>query len=260
MRPAVSLADLEAVMLKGRHGYCVGYNGQAVVDSKAQIVVAADVVAKSTDVEQLLAMFAEAEAMTGRQPRAGVADTGYFDMPQIAALATKGIDLYVPDRRAKQENGPERNPYHKAHFIYDESSDTYRCPTGRTLRFRMNTKWKGRPQRAYQAKDCRDCPHQQSGACTKAKARSLAVNGYEDEIARHAAKMKTQEAKDTLKKRSTTVEPVFGVMREHLGLVRFLLRGLENVKAEWYLTCTAHNLRKLWKYWWRPRRLGLASE
>ena len=57
-----------------------------------------------------------------------------------------------------------------------------------------------------------------------------------------------------------SVEPVFGVMREHLGLVRFLLRGLENVKAEWYLTCTAHNLRKLWKYWWRPRRLGLASE
>ena len=39
----------------------------------------------------------------------------------------------------------------------------------------------------------------------------------------------------------------------------FLLRGLANVKAEWRLLCIAHNLRKLWKFWWRPKRLGLAA-
>jgi len=38
-----------------------------------------------------------------------------------------------------------------------------------------------------------------------------------------------------------------------------LLRGLANVKAEWRLLCIAHNLRKLWKFWWRPKRLGLAA-
>ena len=129
MGPAVSLTDLEAVMLKGRHGYCVGYNGQAVVDSKAQIVVAADVVAKSTDVEQLLAMFAEAEAMTGCKPRAGVADTGYFDMAQITALEKTGIEMYVPDLRGQTgKTRPSATRITKHTSATIESSDTYRCP------------------------------------------------------------------------------------------------------------------------------------
>jgi hypothetical protein len=71
----------------------------------------------------------------------------------------------------------------------------------------------------------------------------------------HAAKMQTESARTILRQRSATVEPVFAVFREQLGLVRFLLRGLENVKAEWRLLSIAHNLRKLWKLWWRPRLL-----
>lgn len=45
--------------------------------------------------------------------------------------------------------------------------------------------------------------------------------------------------------RKTVVEPVFGQIKECLGFRRFLLRGLERVRAEWSLICTAHNLRKL---------------
>ena len=41
------------------------------------------------------------------------------------------------------------------------------------------------------------------------------------------------------------VEPVFGQIKECLGFRRFLLRGVEKVKGEWSLVCTAHNLRKL---------------
>jgi transposase len=45
--------------------------------------------------------------------------------------------------------------------------------------------------------------------------------------------------------RKQTVEPVFGRIKEALGLRRFLTRGLRNVAAEWSLACTAHNLLKL---------------
>jgi transposase len=38
--------------------------------------------------------------------------------------------------------------------------------------------------------------------------------------------------------RKQTVEPVFGQMKEALGFRRFLLRGLESVRAEWSLLCT----------------------
>lgn len=45
--------------------------------------------------------------------------------------------------------------------------------------------------------------------------------------------------------RKQVVEPVFGQIKECMGFRRFLLRGIEQVQAEWSLICTAHNLRKL---------------
>jgi transposase len=45
--------------------------------------------------------------------------------------------------------------------------------------------------------------------------------------------------------RKHTVEPVFGQIKEARSFRRFLLRGLANVKAEWGLLCTVHNLLKL---------------
>jgi IS5 family transposase len=45
--------------------------------------------------------------------------------------------------------------------------------------------------------------------------------------------------------RKQTVEPVFGQIKEARGFRRFLLRGLANVRGEWALLCTAHNLLKL---------------
>src|SRR6202048_1149410 len=45
--------------------------------------------------------------------------------------------------------------------------------------------------------------------------------------------------------RKQTVEPVFGQIKQARGFRQFLLRGLDKVKQEWVLVCTAHNLLKL---------------
>lgn len=45
--------------------------------------------------------------------------------------------------------------------------------------------------------------------------------------------------------RKQIVEPVFGQIKQGRGFRQFLLRGLEKVRAEWALICTAHNLVKL---------------
>jgi transposase len=45
--------------------------------------------------------------------------------------------------------------------------------------------------------------------------------------------------------RKVTVEPVFGQVKSARGFRQFLLRGLEKVRSEWALVCTAHNLLKL---------------
>jgi len=47
--------------------------------------------------------------------------------------------------------------------------------------------------------------------------------------------------------RKQIVEPVFGQIKQARGFRQFLLRGIEKVRAEWAMICTAHNLTKLAK-------------
>src|ERR671910_23462 len=47
--------------------------------------------------------------------------------------------------------------------------------------------------------------------------------------------------------RKQVVEPVFGQMKQARGFRQFLRRGLDQVRAEWAMVCTAHNLLKLAK-------------
>ncbi len=64
---------------------------------------------------------------------------------------------------------------------------------------------------------------------------------------RMARKLRTVKGRGTYKKRKQIVEPVFGQIKEARGFRRFLLRGLENVSAEWDLICLTHNLLKLFR-------------
>ncbi|TFV52159.1 IS1182 family transposase [Geodermatophilus sp. DF01-2] len=63
--------------------------------------------------------------------------------------------------------------------------------------------------------------------------------------ARAQAKLRTRQGKDEYALRGRTVEPVFGQIKDRQGLRQFLHRGLDNVKTEWSLACTVHNIRKI---------------
>ena len=63
-----------------------------------------------------------------------------------------------------------------------------------------------------------------------------------------AAKLKTAEGKAVYSRRKAIVEPVFGQIKGSARrLERFLLRGLEKVKAEWALFCLTHNILKMYR-------------
>ena len=103
-----------------------------------------------------------------------------------------------------------------------------------------------------------------AGYCSEANSAALAARGISAYLAtgraKHPADSKrniagpiTKAMRDKLKRagrrsryrlRKQIVEPVFGQMKQG-GFRQFLLRGLEKVKAEWALICTAHNLTKL---------------
>ena len=60
-------------------------------------------------------------------------------------------------------------------------------------------------------------------------------------------KLMTRRGRALYKKRSRTVEPVFGQIKDARGVGRFLLRGLKGASGEWKLLCGTHNLLKLWR-------------
>jgi transposase len=64
---------------------------------------------------------------------------------------------------------------------------------------------------------------------------------------RMARKLRTLKGRATYARRKQIVEPVFGQIKEARGIRRFLLRGMEQVRAEWKLICATHNLLKLWR-------------
>jgi hypothetical protein len=72
--------------------------------------------------------------------------------------------------------------------------------------------------------------------------------------------MATKEAKMAYRRRRQISEPVFGIIREQMGVRRFLLRGLAEVRAEAKLLATAFNLRtlyRIWQRWSHERRIIL---
>jgi transposase len=60
-------------------------------------------------------------------------------------------------------------------------------------------------------------------------------------------KLQTENAKEKYRKRKSTVEPVFGIIKSVLGFTRFHLRGIENVKTEWTLVALAYNCKRMAK-------------
>jgi transposase len=72
--------------------------------------------------------------------------------------------------------------------------------------------------------------------------------------------LKTDEAKAIYKQRKTIVEPVFGQIKQERGIREFRLRGFKKTKAEWLLICLTHNLLKLYRHEWLPKRASGGPE
>jgi len=66
-----------------------------------------------------------------------------------------------------------------------------------------------------------------------------------DPIVAMEHRMKSDAGRKFYAQRKSTVEPVFGIIKEVMGFRRFMLRGLDAVQGEWALVCMAFNLKRL---------------
>ena len=60
-------------------------------------------------------------------------------------------------------------------------------------------------------------------------------------------KLRSEEGKARYARRKAVVEAPFGQIKEARGFRRFLLRGMDQVRAEWDLICIGHNILKLFR-------------
>ena len=59
------------------------------------------------------------------------------------------------------------------------------------------------------------------------------------------AKLETEDAKASYKKRKQTVEPVFGIIKSAIGVRRFSLRSIGKAATEWTLVTLACNCKRM---------------
>jgi transposase len=164
-----NLTDPESAKMASSRGVIQGYNGLAVVDERAQIVVHAE--AHGSGYEgHLLVPLIEATRETFRTLEPGIdvftrvkvtADSGFHSRAVVAAVERTGADVYIADRnyrrrdpafaaagrhkerdrkerareRAKQqrESSEERKLFSLKDFFYDERKALCICPAGHKL-------------------------------------------------------------------------------------------------------------------------------
>ena len=264
----INLTDPEAKLVKTRQGTTPGYNLEAVVSplnveetrKSGLFITAVDVVTDAADTKQLLPMLKQAAENNGKSADKSLADAGFYSGANLAGCEKENQIIVMPD----SHDWAHRNPYHKDYFVYDAESNSYCCPAGQTLRRVGQKYFKEVLVQIYRgsAKTCCQCAA--FGICTRDKrhGRELKIGEYEAQIQCHRKWMQTEEAKTAYKRRKELVEPVFGIIKEVMGIRRFLLRGWKNVKAEGVVLATAFNLKSLygvWKRWLPTKRQELAT-
>ena len=96
-----NFTDPESRIMKGKDGFIQGYNAQAAVDAKAQVIVAHGLTDNAADAGQLIPIAEAVEANTGAQPAQLSADSGYCSEENLAALETRQITGFVATGRQK---------------------------------------------------------------------------------------------------------------------------------------------------------------
>ena len=270
--------DNESVKMPSSHGVVQGYNAQALVDSKHQVILAAEAFA-SQDHENLKPMLAGAKknvAAIGKdetyfQGRQLTADSNYHSFNSLTVCRDEKIDAYIPDiqfrkrdpRFADQERfkdglHPRQRPDAKprlftvSDFSFDPDKQVYRCPQGKELtcharnqinRHRTYDIYHARPQ------DCAACPVKTrclSKPTTSRRYLSVPVDTQPPNlIDEMKARIDSEEGKRIYARRLGIVEPVFANICVQKRMHRFTLRSKRKVDVQWRLFALVHNIGKI---------------
>ena len=231
------------------------YNAQAAVDTQTHLIIAQDLIDQPNDQGQLIPIIEQVEKNISADPdRSYTADAGYHNTKDLESLKESNTDVIVadpkPDNRSLQTNPTpveiileEQRKVERKDFVYREDENYYQCPNGRKL---VPVKNKGK-RIAYRSEGCQNCPLFNLCVPSKKQVKQIQRSHKEAVAEWMARKLATDDAKKRMSNRATSVEPVFGNIKQNLGFRRFSLKDLQNARGEFNLMCIAHNLNILFK-------------
>ena len=230
------------------------YNGQAVVDDRAGIIVAQELTNEAVDYQQLNPMLEQVEEITSGTATYTVADCGYRNAEQEEQAHSRGHTVIMPEHGSEKDDGA---PYHRERFTYDEQRDCYVCPHGKDLPYSCTTHEKrGRKvnERVYRCRSYKTCPYRMQ--CSPARYGRTIRHAHYATQQRRKEHLKDPRKQEALARRKAIVEPVFGWIKENFGFKRFTAKGVEHAKAQWSMLCLVINLKKIYNAWKILKRTG----
>lgn len=169
-------------------------------------------------------------------------DSGY-DYAQVHyGMEKLGIDGYIaPFERANNE---------LKEFLYDTTTDTYKCPEGKRLEFSRIQRGKGnRYYKLYLAKanDCKYCPRREKCFGKTGQYRIIARPFFQEAINRNKIRSQSLEYKEIQRLRRIWCEGTFGTLKQEHNLRMTYKRGIENVQEQCLLSALAMNIKRMLK-------------
>lgn len=234
-------AEPEARLMRMAHDqFAPAYNVQTAVDAEHGIIVAQQVTTEANDQRRLLPMAEAAKQALGTPETLNVvADAGYSNGEQAERCEQQGIVPHVPANRAINNKG-DGTLFDRSLFIYDEKTDTFRCPANQTLHRKQLSKKDRCVMYAAAVTVCDKCPLKPR--CTSTSRRWITRHLHEGALQR----MNARATKAAMRLRRCTAERPFAALKYAiLGYPRFLLRGLGGAQIETALAVLAYNLKTM---------------
>jgi len=230
----------EARWMRMANGHAPAYNVQTAVDAEHGIIVAQKVTTEANDSRSLLPMAEAAkQALNSPETLNVVADAGYSNGEQAAKCEEQGIVPHVPANRAIN-NKADGTLFDRSRFVYDEETDTFRCPANQTLHRKQLLSRKKSVIYAAPIEVCSKCLLKSQ--CTSTTRRFVQRHLHDAALQRMNARATAQ----AMRLRRCTVERPFALLKWVIfGHPRFLLRGLSGAQIETSLATIAYNLKTM---------------
>lgn len=232
------MTEPEARPLKG---VGPGYNVQTAVDGAHALIVAHAVVTDAGDNRCLQPMAEAARDALGATQLSVLADTGYSNGSQAAALEAQGIEAHVPAHRSSNSHGGG-GLFDRSAFAYDADRDVLTCPAGRTLTRKQLMRKDHCVSYQANPRDCGPCSLKPQ--CTVGSRRIVTRHLNEDALQR----MQARATPEAMRRRRCTVEhPFAGLKYRIFEHPRFLMRGLAGAGTEIAIATLVWNLKRAMK-------------